>query len=120
MPGEQLDGSWRKGLCLHVVPCFVNLQKVSHQLGNIPRPRTERRKLNADYIDPIKQVLPETPIRDFQFEPAIGCADDAELNVPVFLPANSTELPILQKLKQFGLQGHVNLVDAIEKKRSAI
>ena len=53
-------------------------------------------------------------------EPAIGCADHAELHVSVFLTADSAELAILQQLKQFGLQRHIDLVDAVEEERAAI
>jgi hypothetical protein len=97
------------------MPGSVNLQKICHQIGYVFRPRTERWKFDADHVNAIVQVLTKPAIRDFHFEPAIGRTDHSQSNVPVFLPANSIVLPILQQLKQFGLQGHVDLIDAIEK-----
>src|SRR5580704_17157683 len=120
MPAKQLESRGRKRLCLHAMPGSVNLQKICHQIGYVFRTRSERWKFDTDHVDEIVQVLTKPAIRYFHFQPTIGRTDHSQSNVPVFLPANSIVLPILQQLKQFGLQGHVDLIDAIEKKSAPI
>src|ERR1700722_17778210 len=108
MLGKQLQSRGGKWARLHVMPDSVNLQEMSHQFRYILHARTKRRKLDADNVDAVEQVLPKFAIRDFRFEPPIGRADYAQFDVHVFLAANSEELPVLQQLKQFGLQRYVH------------
>src|SRR3974390_3432905 len=98
------------------MPGPVNLQEIRRQLRDVLCPRAKRWKFNAAYIDAIEQILPKAADRDFLFEPPVGRANDAKVNTPLFLPAYSKVLPILQELKQFRLQRRVYFVYAVEKK----
>src|SRR6185312_12531583 len=98
----------------------VVLNEIVHQILDIATAFPQRRKVEADHVDAVKQVLPEGPAFNFDFQITVGGADNAYFNFFVFLRANAAELTVLQKLQKFGLQTQFELGNFIQEKRAAV
>ena len=80
----------------------------------------QRRHFQTDNVDSVKRSCRKRPAAISPSSRRLVAQITRIRTLPVFLAANSGELPILQELQQFRLQGHFDFVDPIKKKRAAV
>src|ERR1700675_1054429 len=98
----------------------VIFQEITDQLRNVGSALSQRWHVKIDDVDAVEQIGAEGAVGDFFFELAVSGTDHADFDFLVFLGANAAELAVLQKLQEFGLQGHIELGDFIEKQGAAV
>src|ERR1051326_2326264 len=86
---------------------------------DIFQPLAQWRRRDRRYVEPVVQILAETPFGDSFLQIDIGCGDDADVNLDPFRAAEPVNLPLLKRTKERRLKGHRQVADFIKKKRSA-
>ena len=83
-------------------------------------PAAQRRELQADDIEAVKQVFAECFGLDFRFEVFVCRGDDAHVGADDIVPAHAGEGAVLQDAQQFALHRHRHLADLVEEERAAV
>ena len=83
-------------------------------------PLAQRRILDREDAEPIKQILAEAAGDDLVFQVAIGRGDDAHIDLARARVADALDFLLLQNAQQLGLHRERHFADLIEEKRAAI
>ena len=80
------------------------LDEVSLQEGKILFAFCQRRQLNVDDREAVVQILAKAFLTNFQFQVAIGCGHDPDVQLSGQGRANSLNFVRLENAKQLGLK----------------
>src|SRR5512135_1756886 len=105
-------------LTLPVLPAIVG-QEVLREERNIVAALPQRRHMDPDHVETIKEVLAEPPPCHLALEIARRCGHQAHVDLPCFRIAEATDLPILEKTEQLRLKRKGELPDLVEEERAA-
>src|SRR5689334_15072850 len=71
--------------------------------------------MNAEGIHPMKDVFTENASLHLPMQVAVGCDDNADVDVAVILRTETRERAILQYLQQLRLQGWVEVSNLVQE-----
>src|SRR6478672_10077733 len=86
-----------------------------HEIRNVLAPVSERRQLDRDDIEAVKEILPKLPSANFLAQVFIGGGEDACVHVYRFVGADRKDLFLFDGTKQLRLGGRRQFGDLIEK-----
>lgn len=89
--------------------------KTFNQKGNILHALAERRQMQADDIDAVKQVAAELALFHHGRQVAIGGGDDPGAGLDLFHPAQGLEFLFLKDPQQPHLEGGTGVTDLVEE-----
>ena len=111
---EQLQGGRRDKLTVlgrrEILP-----EEMVHQEGNILAPLPERRHLELNDVEPVKEIFPERVFPDLLFEVAVRGGDDPDVGLLVGDPPDPPEFLFLQDAQQLSLELERHLADFVKK-----
>ena len=84
------------------------------------RARAERRKADANDVQPVEQVEPEPPGRHLLAQVAIGRRHNPHINPPRDVLAHPPQLALLDRPQHLGLRAKRQLADFIEHERAGV
>jgi hypothetical protein len=88
------------------------------QLGNVLRALRERRDVDRDDVEPVEEVLPESPFGDSPLEIDVRRHQDAGQHGELGFGPQWTKAPVLEHAQQFGLEVDRHVGDLVEQQRS--
>ena len=97
----------------------VGIQEMLGQQDDVFSPFTERRDVQLDGIDAIKQVLTKRAFVYFIQQLGVGGTNQPHIDMDRFYGTQADNLPFLQCRQQFGLHRKRQVPDFIEEKRAA-
>ena len=92
--------------------------KCSHQRGNVLFPFPQRRQHEREYVNPVKEVLPELTIAHQGFQIAVRRHHDSHVHLGRLVGADAFDFAFLQHPQQLGLHGQGHVPDFVEEYRS--
>src|SRR5581483_368412 len=110
----------RQSLGSAVVFFVVVVEEINREIRDIRNAIAQRGQMHVHNVDAVEQILTKSPGGDFLFELPVGGAHDTDFYLLVLLRADAAELPVLQKLQQFGLKGEIKLGNFIEEQRAPV
>ncbi len=113
---ECIDGKRTRSTVLGVQP----VQKTPGQERDIPGSLPQRRHLDAEDVQPVKQILPELSGTSQRSQIAVGRGDDANLEVAVDGIAQTPDLFFLENSKELHLKSPRRVGDLVEEKGSVV
>ena len=97
----------------------VAQQETFRQSGQILRTLTQRRHVDADHVETIKQILSELAVLHHLAQIAIGRSDQAHVGATGDRVADALVFAILDEAQQLWLQRQRHIADLVEKQRAA-
>ena len=117
------DGAQRIGGQTQAAPvlflCEAARERVRQQ-GRITDPVAQRRNVDHDLGQAIKQVFAELAFADELAQILVRSADDAHIDGNFLPSTQALDHPLLQKAQQFDLQRQRNVADFVEEERPAM
>src|SRR6185437_13150406 len=95
-------------------------EKMPEQMRNILASRAERRDRQRQHMQAVEQVFAEMPALDAIEQPAIGCGDDADIDLHGLAAADRLDGAFLQRAQQFYLCVQWQFRDLVEEQRAAV
>ena len=80
----------------------------------------QRRQLESDDVEAVKQVFAETPLTHHLVEIQVGGGDDAHVGAAGHRVAHALVFLVLDEAQQLGLQGEREVTDLVEEQGAAI
>ena len=102
------------------VRCRVEVEEVDGQLEDVLPPLAERRRVQADHVEPVVQVLAEPPRLDQGLEVLVGRGHDPDVDADRLRAADALERHLLEHAEQLGLDLQVDVADLVEEQRAAV
>ncbi len=93
---------------------------MEHQLGDVLGPLAQRRQQQREDVEPIIEVLAESPLADQNLQVLVGGRDDADVDADRVRGADAFEHPLLQHAQQLGLHVERDVADLVEEQRAAV
>ena len=90
-----------------------------HQFAYVRAPRPERRQLNRNHADAIKQIIAKSAVFDHLRQVAICSGDYTHVNRNLFDAADAANAAFLKNAQQLHLHGRRRFADFIQKDRAA-
>src|SRR6202011_1832839 len=78
------------------------------------------RQLNGDDAEPIKEVLPESSLRNLLFKVLVGSGNYTHVDVLFLRAADWPDLSFLQHAVKLHLHGQAHVADLVHKERSTV
>ena len=94
--------------------------KVIHQKRDVLRTRSQGRKIDREYIQPVKEIGAKPPFAHHLRQVLIGGRDDTNVNASGACAAEPLELLFLENTQELGLQFERQVADFVEKQRSCV
>ena len=94
-------------------------QQMVGQQRNIFRAFGERRDLQVNHIEAIKQIFAKLAAGHRLRQVAVGGGDDPHVDLDIAVAAERANLTLLQDAEQLHLQGDRHIADLVEKQRAA-
>src|ERR1700730_11209091 len=101
-------------------PPAMDAQKVVSQDRNIVSSLSERWDVNRQDANPVEEILTKITRLHLSFQKPIRSANKSNIYSPVASSANPIELAILKQVKQFYLNGRVQVTDLVQKECAAV
>ena len=98
----------------------LDLRDVFDQKRNVLTTLSERREVDGHNRQAVEEILAKPPRTNFVFQIAIGGRDDSNIDLTCGVAADSLDLTLLNRPKQFGLNREGEGVDIVKKNRSSI
>ncbi len=95
-------------------------QEVQRQRFDVLRALAQRRQLDDDGIEAVKQILAESPALDLGVQVGVGRRQDTRVDVTEPRRADALHLASLQHAQQLGLQPHRHVRDLVEEERAFV
>src|SRR5262249_26837391 len=83
-------------------------------------PLSQRRRAEADDVEPVIEVLTESAGADQRLEFLVGRRDDPDIDRDRLRAADALEGHLLEHAEQLGLDFEVDVADLVEEERSAV
>ena len=93
-------------------------EKSSREAENIFRPFPQRRELEINHVETVKQILPKETVSYMILQIPIGGGHGPNIGVPGFVLADPLEFLVFEEAQQFCLQRRSDLADLVEKQRA--
>src|SRR5260221_12724248 len=94
--------------------------EVARQGRDVFAPLAQRRQLDRHDVEPVEEVLPESPGSRPGREVAGRRGEAAHVDLPRLLGSHPADLPLLEHAQQLRLQTYRLLADLIEQQRAAV
>src|SRR6266853_701249 len=97
--------------------CFSSetIDEVLDQQGNIFFSFPQRRNLNRENVEPVKQIAAKRPLGDGSLQIAISGCDDPSVRLDRLIATHTLKLPLLQNMQQRNLSFRGQLTDLVEE-----
>src|SRR5580704_11448548 len=97
--------------------CFtrIAIDEVLNQHGNVLLPFTQRRHLNRENVEPVKEIAPERARSDGRFQIAVSSGNHPNIRSDGSSSTDTTELVFLQNAQKSDLGLGRELSDFIEE-----
>ena len=96
------------------------MEEVLHQQRNIFAALAQRRQIEADYVEAVKQVFAEAAFFHHLAEIHVGGGDDAHVHLNFLHAAQVHELAVLQHAQNLALRVHAHGADFVEEEGAAV
>src|SRR5688500_7335294 len=90
------------------------------QNRNIIRALPQPRQMKRDDIEPEKQILAKSSVRNFLFQVSIAGCDQSDIHGQRFSTAYPFKLALLQHSQQLHLHSRTQITDLVQKERATI
>src|SRR4029078_7771674 len=90
-------------------------QEVLRQRQGVVRAIAQRRQVNVNHVQPVKEILPEGAVGEVLFQVTVGGGDDAHVDLLAARRAQRANLALLQDAQQLGLQRGRQLGDLVQE-----
>ena len=95
-------------------------QEQVRQRQNVLAPLAQRPDIQLHHVQPVKQILAETPGLHLLLQVPVARGEDADVRAHLAVGADALERSILRHAQHLGLKRRRHLGDFIEKNRSAV
>lgn len=75
---------------------------------------------HADHVEPVVEILTETPFADFLAQVAVGRGDDPHIHDDGRIAAHALDFPLLEGPQKLCLKQEGQFADFIEEQRAAV
>ena len=83
-------------------------------------PLPQRRHVYVDHVEPVKEILPETPRLNLRPQVSVGGGDDADIHREGVLTPHALELLFLKDAQNLDLHALVDLSDLVQEDRTGV
>src|SRR5688572_3755125 len=90
------------------------------QQWDVFAPLMQRRKMDADDVQPMKKIFPEAALLNSFLKILVGGRNDAHVHLERCMSADAIELVIRQHPQQTSLEIGRHIADLVQEQRSAI
>ena len=87
---------------------------------DVAPPRSERRKLDPHDVQPVEEILAETPLRDELLEVPVRRRDDSHVHMDRALAPQALELALLEHPQELHLGRGRKIADLVQEERAAV
>jgi hypothetical protein len=98
----------------------VARHKIVHQDGDVFAPFSQRRNLDREDIDPVKQIFAKLILTNHRLQVAVRCGNQSHIHANALVASQPLELLLLDSAQQLRLQVHGDVAHFVKKKCSAI
>ena len=98
----------------------VPAQEMVREKRHVPRPLAERRQHDRDHVDAVEEVVAELALPDELRGVAVGRGHETDVHVDELGPADATDLPLLKRPEELGLERLGQLADLVEEERAPV
>src|SRR5271166_735884 len=106
---------WRDWLGAHAAFATRLDDKIVGQKRNILRSLSQCRQCDRNNIQAMIKIAAKRPGLHCLEQTAVGCGDEANIDLHRTCSAHAFELPLLQNAQQLRLQSHGKLSDLVEE-----
>ena len=102
--------------CLRAEVADVKIDKVVQ----VVPPQAQRRQVDRDDVEAVKEILAEPALAHFLLQIAIGAGDEAHVDADGLVAADALEFAFLQHAQELDLKAQRNFRDFVEQQRAAV